>query len=287
MAFALDRPTRNSLVDAATALQAWQSDDAAFQLHSGDLGWFERFGLESAAASVRSWSSDGEVVAVGLLDEPDLLRLTVAPTLAQDEELALRIAADLAQPEQGVLAAGAAILETPMGIRLRDVLLERGWTLDEAWTPLRRDLADPVYDIELRIEAAGDDLVETRVALQRAAFEKSIFTAAAWQSMAAGAQFEDARDLVGFDDNGVPVAAITVWSADPGRPGLIEPMGVHRDHRGRGYGTAMTKAGAAALRDLGSSSALVCTRSANTGGVATYRKAGFEPLPERLDLSRA
>jgi ribosomal protein S18 acetylase RimI-like enzyme len=83
------------------------------------------------------------------------------------------------------------------------------------------------------------------------------------------------------------VAAVTVWSAGPGKPGLLEPMGVHRDHRGHGYGTAICVAAAAALRQLGSSCALVCTRTSNAGAVATYESAGFQRLPQRLDISRA
>jgi GNAT superfamily N-acetyltransferase len=35
-------------------------------------------------------------------------------------------------------------------------------------------------------------------------------------------------------------------------------MGVHREHRGHGYGRAITVAAAAVLQDLGSSSAIVC-----------------------------
>jgi ribosomal protein S18 acetylase RimI-like enzyme len=60
-------------------------------------------------------------------------------------------------------------------------------------------------------------------------------------------------------------------------------MGVHRDHRGHGHGRAITVAAAATLRDLGSSCAIVCTRSDNVGGVATYRSAGFVALPEVRD----
>jgi ribosomal protein S18 acetylase RimI-like enzyme len=63
-------------------------------------------------------------------------------------------------------------------------------------------------------------------------------------------------------------------------------MGVHRDHRGHGYGTAITVAAAAALRELGSSSAIVCTEGSNAGGVATYRSAGFRQLPDVPDLHR-
>lgn len=79
---------------------------------------------------------------------------------------------------------------------------------------------------------------------------------------------------------------MTVWSAARGRPGLLEPMGVHEEHRHRGYGRAITLAAAAALRDMGSSSALVCTPSSRTGAVATYRSAGFLRRPETHDCFR-
>lgn len=67
---------------------------------------------------------------------------------------------------------------------------------------------------------------------------------------------------------------------------MLEPLGVHRDHRRHGYGKAITVAAAAALRDLGSSTAIVCTESSNAGAVATYASAGFQQLPEVPDLHR-
>jgi ribosomal protein S18 acetylase RimI-like enzyme len=94
--------------------------------------------------------------------------------------------------------------------------------------------------------------------------------------------------IVAYDDHGNAVAAVavTVWSAGPGKPGLLEPMGVHRQHRGHGYGKVITVAAAAALQELGSSSAIVCTRSLNVGAVGTYKSAGFQQLPEIRDLCR-
>jgi ribosomal protein S18 acetylase RimI-like enzyme len=77
-----------------------------------------------------------------------------------------------------------------------------------------------------------------------------------------------------------------VWSAGPGRPGLIEPLGAHRDHRGRGYGRGITMAAAAALQEMGSSSVTVCTPASNVGGVAAYVSAGFEKLPDVPDFRR-
>lgn len=61
-------------------------------------------------------------------------------------------------------------------------------------------------------------------------------------------------------------------------------MGVHRDHRGHGYGTAISVAAAAALREMGSSSATVCAESTNVGAVATYASAGFQKLPDITDF---
>jgi ribosomal protein S18 acetylase RimI-like enzyme len=63
-------------------------------------------------------------------------------------------------------------------------------------------------------------------------------------------------------------------------------MGVHRDHRGRGHGTSITLAAAAALREMGSSSALVATPASNKGGVATYTAAGFVAAPDVTDFRR-
>jgi hypothetical protein len=42
------------------------------QLHPGDVGWFWRFGAEATAAAARTWSRDGRILAVGLLDGPTL-----------------------------------------------------------------------------------------------------------------------------------------------------------------------------------------------------------------------
>ncbi|WP_020419879.1 N-acetyltransferase [Amycolatopsis sp. ATCC 39116] len=274
------------LDDAVRALRAWQHDDAPVQLHPGDVGWFWRSGTDATAAAVRTWSRDGRIVAVGLLDEPGLLRLTVAPDARRDEELARRLADDLARPERGVLPAGEVFLETPPGALVRDLLRGDGWHDGDAWTPLVRDLAEPVPDPGLRIEVTGPEQAHVRAAVQRAAFNGSTFTAEHWRDMASAPPYADARCLVGHDQD-TPVAAVTVWSAGRGRPGLLEPLGVHRDHRGRGHGRAITLAAAAALRELGSSCAFVCTPSTNTAAVATYRSAGFRQLPERLDLRRA
>ncbi|MGW7285947.1 GNAT family N-acetyltransferase [Streptomyces sp. NPDC054847] len=286
MSIVLSMPGANGLSKAVDVLREWQYDGAPMQLHPGDLGWYWRSGAEATAAAVRTWSRGGRILAVGLLDGPGLLRLTIAPDAHRDEELARKLVEDVTDPERGVLPEGKANIESPMGALVQDLLFEDGWDVDEPWTPLRRDLTEPVNDPGVRIEAIGPEQAHVFAAVQRAAFDGSRFSDERWHAMAAGLPYADARCLVAYDDRGNAVAAVTVWSAGPGKPGLLEPMGVHREHRRHGYGKAITVAAAAALQKLGSSSALVCTPSSNAGAVATYMSAGFRQRPEVRDHYR-
>ncbi len=145
----------------------------------------------------------------------------------------------------------------------------------------------------MRIEAIGPDRVDPWVAVHWSAFKGTPFTEQDrrdfrdwWPTMANGPFYERATSLAAFDDRDDAVAVATVWSAGPGRPGLIEPMGVHRDHRGRGYGVAITVAAACALRQMQSSSAIVCAESSNTVAVSTYLAAGFTAREQVADLQR-
>jgi len=285
----LTTPGPGDLHDTLGALASWQHEGSPVQLHPGDLGWNQGFGAEAMAAALRTWSRDGEVVAVGLLDDPTLLRLAVTPSGWHDEELTARLVADVSTLDRGVLPEGSIAVEARFGGAFRRRLLEDGWVPDEPWAPLVRSLARPVEDCGLRVEVldAGDEAaIETRVAVHRAAFARSTFTTERWHAMASGPAYADARCLVVHDADDVAVAAATVWSAGPGRPGLIEPLGVHPEHRGRGHGTAVTVAAASVLQAMGSSSVTVCTPSANVGGVATYVRAGFTRLDDARDLRR-
>ena len=284
MAIELRAPEVDQLGSVVRALREWQQDALPMQLHPGDLGWFWRFGPDALAAALREWRSNGELVACGLLDGSDVFRMTVAPHLLRDEELANRVVTDVVRPERGVLPAGMVALEAPDGSLVKELLPGVGWGLSDPWTPLRRDLSAPVQETGVRVAVVGSAQVSEFTAVHRSAWGASRFTDHLWHAMAAGLPYADARCLLAYDDAGVPVAGVTVWSAGEGRPGLLEPMGVHPEHRLRGYGRMVCLAAAAHLRELGSSSATVCTDRASA--VATYRSAGYQPLPVRWDMAR-
>ncbi|WP_329343053.1 GNAT family N-acetyltransferase [Streptomyces sp. NBC_00663] len=287
MTMVLSTPTAGQVGDAIAALREWQHDDAPMQLHPGDIGWNHRFGTAETAAVVRTWRRDGRILAVGMLDSPTLVRMTVAPDAFRDEDLARRLVKDLSLPERGVLPEGTVAVEAPRGLLLHDLLDEEGWGVDEPWTPLFRDLAEAVEDDSgVSIRAVGLEQAQDFADVLRSAFNTTRPTREYRREMSAAPFYAEARCLGAYDDQGNPTAVVTVWSAGPGKPGLVEPMGVHADHRGRGYGRAITVAGAAALRELGSSSVRVCTPSSNVGGVATYKAAGFTAMPEIADRIR-
>ncbi|PZS39368.1 MAG: GNAT family N-acetyltransferase, partial [Pseudonocardiales bacterium] len=196
MEIVLGKPGVDGLSEAVGVLREWQYDGAPMQLHPGDLGWFWRFGAETTAAAVRTWSQDGQILAVGLLDGPKLLRLTIAPGAQRDEELAQQLVDDVTEPERGVLIEGKVYVEAPMGALVQDLLFEDGWGTDEPWTPLRRDLTEPVKDSGVRMEVIGRGRAHVRAAVQRASFDGSMFTVERWHAMASGLPYADARCLI-------------------------------------------------------------------------------------------
>lgn len=267
-------------------MSEWKFEPDAAALHVGDLGWNQQFGSEALAQALRVWRVDGRLAAVGMLDEPDLLRLNVSPDHRYDDGFIRALIADLVADDGRVLPAGEVSLEARFDGPLHDHLLAQGWVYDEPWTPLVRDLSEEIPEQHLRIENVDATRLGDRLAVHHSAFQRTTFTEERWRAMEDGPAYARARSLVGYDQDDNAVAMVTVWTTAPGEPGELEPMGVHRDHHGRGHGRAICLAAAAALRDMGASHAFVSTPSSNVAGVATYRSAGYQEKPQVRDLRR-
>ncbi|MBC9957492.1 GNAT family N-acetyltransferase [Yimella sp. cx-51] len=292
MSITMQTARPDQLAEITEAVASWQVTGQPVQLHPGDIGWNASIGHDRLAAGLTVWRRAGEIVAVAMGDDDDLdaeeslVRLAIAPGVADDEAVAAQVAANLGDRQAGVLPWLEGQAEVRFGKALRDKLIAEGWTAVEPWTPLVRDLTDPVEAVDLQIRVVDEGQVEERAAVHRASFEGSTFSADRWRLVRQSPAYVRARCLLGYDEHGVPVAAATVWSAGEGRPGVLEPLGVHHDHRGKGYGVAISRAAAAALRDLGASSATVATPATNIGAVRTYGAAGFRQLPEVTDFRR-
>lgn len=275
---------RDDLSAVTRVLAAWEPPGGSpLGLHVGDVGWHARLPDEQFAGTVRVLEEAGDVVAVGLF-EPGLARPRLAPGRETDPAVCVALADEIeTDPAEQVWSDAAP------GSLLRTELSARGWTLDpQPWTALYRPLcvADGGLgdDLVRPVDGAGD--VADRVAVQRASFDGSTFTVDAWHRMAATVAYDPTLDLLARDAEGAPVAAATAWAAGPGRCGILEPVGTHRDHRGRGHGRRVVRAALGALARAGASGVTVHTPAFNTGAVAAYVSCGLRPLQSTEDLVR-
>jgi len=238
-------PSTHDLPRVVAALASFQRNDGGpAQLHPGDLGWNQKDGPDGVTRSVRVWERDDEPIVIGMLDtDLSVIRLAVSPAVADADEVALRLADDL--DGRGILTTDAASAEVRYGAAVQRILRVRGWTDGDGWACFTSDLTGPIPDHGLRLAAVDGAaaeppdpvVVKDIVTAHRAAWERSTFTTDKWHLMAAGPAFRQARFRLLYAAD-VPVATAAVWSAGRGRPGLIESLGVDRDHRGHGFGRA-------------------------------------------------
>lgn len=291
-------PTADQLPSIADQLSRWQQDPWVGHLHPGDLGWHSSVGNPQMARDLCLWLRESEPVAIGMFDGPEVLRMAVDPALARDRDVADLLAQDLSRPGAGLFTGGEAIVEARGAHALAAALRSSGWVDDQPWTPLALDLtnAPDMTRFEssgLRFEEVGPEAADVWTSIHWSSFKGTPFDdesrarfVGRWTQVMTGPFADRAHSLIAYDHDGTPVAVTTVWTAGQGKPGLVEPMGVHRDHHGRDYGVAIALAGARALEQHDATSAAVAAENSNPAAPATYRAAGFVSLGEVTDLRR-
>ncbi len=282
--YAVERTGRAAVAEIVAALAGWTPPTWPGQLHLGDVGWQLRLEDEQVDRSFLVVRDGGMVVAVGLVDDPHAVRLAVDPARAHDTTLA----AVLADAVEDLVGDGEAWADGLPLAGWRAVLADRGWAADgDPWVALHRSLdgAGPALAAGVA-PVAGERDVADRVAVQRAAFERSTFTVARWALMAAGPSYDGELDLLARDGDGTPVAAGTAWHAGAGRCGVLEPVGTHRDHQRLGHGRRLLDGLCSQLAAAGAPSVAVATPASNDGAVRAYTAAGFRVLGLLMAMHR-
>jgi ribosomal protein S18 acetylase RimI-like enzyme len=173
--------------------------------------------------------------------------------------------------------------ETPVAVGMDDGgeyrfagALDLPATETEPWVHLYQPLS-PVAGNHPDLSEAD---IADRVAVQRAAFEKSTFTVARWQAMRASPAGHLCVEVLVRTPDGEAASAVTGWLAGQGKCALIEPMGTHPAHRGKGYGREALRRVGDALAARGASAVCVFTPASNTAAVALYRSVGYTVIGE-------
>lgn len=292
------QPKVSELNSLYRQLSLWQQNPWGGQLHPGDVGWRSIAGPEKVAACLRVWLRQETPVAIGMFDDKNLIRLALAPETIHDQTIAESLAKDLENPSAGVFDETTAIVEARQAPALTAMLRQRGWRDHDEWTPLTCDLTqsfdlNATHATRLNIQVVGTDRAAAWAAVHWSAFrgapgnrhDQERYRARVRAALT-GPYGQEAQFILACDPNGAAVAVATAWSAGVGRPGLLEPMGVHQEHQGRGYGRAVTLAAADALAERGASHAVVVAQTSEAAAVATYQSAGFIPQNPVADLKR-
>ena len=278
MTYVVERPGRSGADAVVAAMSDWEPlRGFGGQMHSGDVGWYLRYDDAVVDAGLHVWrTADGELVAVGLQHGAQVLLTAVHPARLRDMELGEVMAQDALK----ALSGDDLYIDAPYPAAVRVVLAARGWDLDpDPWPALYRpvtesDLAE--NDAAVR-SVLSDAEVEQRVEVQQRMFERSESTVAGWHRMRQTAAYSADLDLM-LCEGGHAVAAATAWSAGVDKCGLLEPVGVHVDHRGKGYGSHVVRAACAALARAGASGVAVFTSASNEPAVALYKSCGFRTV---------
>lgn len=247
------------------------------QLHVGDVGWYLRLDDTTVNAGLHVWrGEDGKVAAVGLQHGDAMLLTAIQPRRRYDVELGEQMADDATT----LLSAADGYLDAPQPSAVRTELARRGWDLDpDPWPILYRSLTasdrDRIDPDATTVSDAG--LARDRLALQQAMFENSKSDSHSWGRMRDLTSYRPDLDVMIRQGDGY-VAAATGWWAGEGKCGLLEPVGSHRDHRGRGYGRRVVLATLSALAVVGASGAAVFTPGSNKAALQLYRSCGFRAV---------
>jgi ribosomal protein S18 acetylase RimI-like enzyme len=273
---------RAGVAELLREMAAWTPAGApADTVHIGDLGWHLRFEDEIVAGTIVRWDRGGDLVAVAIREETSAW-LALAPSVGTDPVFA----AEFAPAVTALLGAGEARLTVAPDWPVAKLLGEAGWETELRWPVFVRDLAAaPAWPSGA--ELVTPQTAAERVAVQRSAFDGSTFSVPRWEQMMSAPAGEFAVDLLVRDADGYAAAAATAWFAGTGRCGLLEPVGTHADHRGRGHGRTVVLAACGALAQRGASAAAVVTPETNGAGVRLYLSAGFDIVRHDVILRRA
>ena len=260
----------------------------------GDLDWW-RYTLEDETAfmpRVALWCEDSRLVGFAWPGKGNA-DIIVHPQARNAEAAMLAWSeAHLAAPPTEGEPAQLVTWSFASDQRRQELLAGRGYVrTGEYYVWHEYDLAGavpapglpPGYGLR---HVQGEQEIEARVAVHRAAFHPSRMTAAKHRAVMASPTYRPELDLVITAPDGSFAAFCITWFDATNRVGLFEPVGCHPAHRRRGLATAVMHEGLRRLHALGAQRAHVLAWGEKGGGAQLYPSAGFAVI-DRIEGWRA
>lgn len=171
--------------------------------------------------------------------------------------------------------------------RRKQLLLELGWTAAcEAEYVYNRmpleNLPKPVQTTGYHIRPVKGVEEAARVAEVHNASFGSNWTSEEYLRMMESPGYCHELEFIAESDTGAFAGFTLTWHDSINKSGLLEPVGVHRDHRRKGLGKALVLHAIHHMKESGLEYAIVMNEMANKAALNLYRSCGFNPW-KRLD----
>jgi len=249
----------------------------------GDLDWW-RFTDEdsNAVQQAQLWLDGDDVVAIAWPGGTQVDLLTHPEHRALENEM-------LQWAEQGhVQGSDANEPFAAWGLEhdhaRTTVLQQRGYTRTDkhfVWRAQQLDDGLPAATLPSGFtirHVAGEDDLEQRVEVHRAAFAPSRMTAAKHRAVMAAPTYRSDLDLIAVAPDGRFAAYCIVWLDEANRVGVFEPVGCHPDFQRRGLAKAVMMEGLRRLHALGATTACVLNWYDKVAPAKLYDQLGFREL---------
>ena len=278
-----------------TMATSWRIARPLVNVTAGGIEWWfacSRSGIDWRER-VRLWELGGEVVAWGMFEPPSELGYHLRADLPTDGRRAivaemLEWCAERAAPSSVLLHVLDADEALCNDLRALGLTPSEEPAFSQFHTTLEGEPAAPVLPPGYRIRPLrGEDELEARVEVHRAAFAPSRMTVEKYRDLLGMVHYAFDRDLVVEAPDGSLAAFTMVWWDPEARVGEFEPVGTHPDHRGKGLAKAVNLAGLRLLRGLGALDAVVFSRTTNAVSEALYASAGFRRMSVQRAWTRA
>ena len=272
---------------------AWRQLGPKVERHIGDVAWgrFQHVGREPEFRT-QLWEEDRDVLAWAWLFRPHTLDYQLHPE--RPDLLPELLDWFEAEAEGAEPLVTSALPEDAVSVC---ELERRGYEAvrDEPWMAylLRRldeQPPEPVVPAGFRLRTVrGEQDVEARVAVHRAAFHPSRVTVESYRNAMQAYPYRTALDCVVEAPDGSFASYCLVWLDEAIGVGLLEPVGTHPEHERKGLGTAVCRFALRRLAEEGASTAIVCARGDDDypAPMKLYESLGFSRYTRSQEYRRA
>lgn len=271
------------------AQAVWRLDARLVEHTVGELAWSTRqhVGRESEWRR-RLWFAGSDLAAWGWIYLPSTLEWQVDPSrpeLLDDILDWFDAKAGDGRRQTTARAANEDAVE-----RLR----RRGYEQDRRAPWIRLNVRDLEHIEEQRLPEGyqlrtvrGDEDLQARVAVHRAAFQPSRVNERSYASVMRTWPYDSDLDCVVEVPDGSFAVYALAWYDDDTRVGELEPVGTHPAHRRRGLARAVNLFALERLKEVGGECAIVACRGDDAYPVPRllYKSIGFSELTRSLPFA--